>query len=261
MATANPPLLCEPQEKRRIELKNIDLAYSYVLGFFGPDIEQASPCTDGMIRYLHKIVIDGIYGCGGNYRDVVHPVIISGASFVPVHASQVEFEVAELIQRIRGWDRDNPNLVTRIHLAAESFHQFNKIHPFRGGNGRVSRLLLHLMLYEMKVLEPPEQLFEYIVHRRQAYLRALASADDGSFDEIHRFMVRGIFDLRLNVLLTLLSRNDMMGRLKRILKDRAIRRFLTDTENRYRISDSQFHLYRREVYNAVVKLTIEQYGS
>jgi Uncharacterized conserved protein len=73
-------------------------------------------------------------------------------------------------------------------------YQFEAIHPFLDGNGRVGRLLIVLLLCEWGLLpEPVLNLSNYIEHYRQEYYdHLLAVSQQGDWDTWLRFFLRGV---------------------------------------------------------------------
>ncbi len=95
----------------------------------------------GLVRHLHALVMSGLGGRPGELRDrEVKIVKESGEGagqtvFHPPHPARVPELLEELLNDERNHDEDP-------FLAAGRFHyEFQSIHPFADGNGRVGRLL------------------------------------------------------------------------------------------------------------------------
>jgi len=85
-------------------------------------------------------------------------------------------------------------LLIKIGLAHA---QFETIHPFLDGNGRIGRLLITLLLCEQKVLlKPVLYLSYYFKKNRQRYYEELQSVrDSGSWENWLRFFLKGIIEV------------------------------------------------------------------
>jgi len=113
---------------------------------------------------------------------------IQTASFIPPPPGEVE-------PCLTAWERfvhqsDLPPLVT-IGLAP---YQFEAIHPFRDGNGRVGRLLITLFLVERKILPTPllylSAFFE--ASRREYYDSLRAVSERAAWDEWIEYFLLGV---------------------------------------------------------------------
>jgi len=115
------------------------------------------PLCVRIIRELHEKLMTGVRGhqaSPGRFRKIQNWIGRAGstpatASFVPPPPDQVEGCLAAWERFIH--DSDLPPLVT-IALA---HYQFEAIHPFLDGNGRVGRLLITLFLIERQILPTP----------------------------------------------------------------------------------------------------------
>jgi Fic family protein len=92
------------------------------------------------------------------------------AAFVPPPAEQV----LECMGKLELFLHDQPELTPALLKAALAHVQFETIHPFLDGNGRLGRLLITLLLCERKVLrEPMFYLSFYFKTHRQYYYELL----------------------------------------------------------------------------------------
>jgi Fic family protein len=80
-----------------------------------------------------------------------------------------------------------------VHLAT-THYQFEAIHPFRDGNGRVGRLLIALLLAEERLISQPLlDLSAFFEAHRDDYYRGLAGVSErGDWDGWVRFFLRGV---------------------------------------------------------------------
>jgi Fic family protein len=88
---------------------------------------------------------------------------------------------------------DSPAL---IHCAV-AHAQFETIHPFLDGNGRVGRLLITFLLCERSILQQPLLYISYYLkaHRSQYYDRLMAIRNDGDWEGWIKFFLRGVLEV------------------------------------------------------------------
>ena len=99
--------------------------------------------TERELLNLHNLILRGIVPeYAGKYRDV--QVMISGSAHMPPPPTQVRELMAELF----AWYSKSQKLMHPVILAAEFHQRLVTIHPFVDGNGRVSRLLMNLILLQ-----------------------------------------------------------------------------------------------------------------
>jgi Fic family protein len=111
------------------------------------------------------------------------------ATYVPPPPAEIPTALSELERYIHG-DTGLPPLldVALVH------YQFEAIHPFLDGNGRIGRLLITLMLIERDLLpEPLLYLSAYFERHRGAYYdHLLAVSQKGEWEEWLPFFLRGV---------------------------------------------------------------------
>jgi Fic family protein len=112
-------------------------------------VENGQTINESSILALHKAVMKGIFDVHvvGKYRDV--PVWIRGSSYIPPPPEQVPAFMKKLITMAKS----NPGRFDPITLSAIVHLDFESVHPFADGNGRVGRLLSNWIL--MKHKYPP----------------------------------------------------------------------------------------------------------
>lgn len=112
------------------------------------------------------------------------------AHFVPPPPQRVEDCMAGLERFVHAEDDGLPTLVR----AALAHVQFETIHPFLDGNGRVGRLLISLMLYEDGILDQPLLYLSYYFkqHRAEYYRLLDAVRTDGDWKAWLDFFLEGV---------------------------------------------------------------------
>lgn len=115
------------------------------------------PLSLRLVKELHERLMKGVRGeraAPGEFRRSQNWIGAPGCTLS--QASYVPPPPADLMDCLGAWEkflheRDTPPLVQ----AALSHYQFEAIHPFLDGNGRVGRLLITLFLVERKILPTP----------------------------------------------------------------------------------------------------------
>jgi Fic family protein len=97
-----------------------------------------------LIRKLHRLCFEGSKKFAGNLRDV--EVVIRNSYGEVVHRGIPKEDIMSELEELAAWYRDNTDDLKPLVLAALVHNQFEFIHPFEDGNGRVGRLLLNYVL-------------------------------------------------------------------------------------------------------------------
>jgi len=158
------------------------------------------PVSVRLIREIHSLLLDGVRGGRLQPGDLRHSqnwigpagCTLATASFVPPPPAEVPQALGEL-ERFLHADDGLPPLV-KIALAHV---QFETIHPFLDGNGRVGRLLITFLLTEGGVLHKPVlYLSHYFRQHRQAYYDHLqAVREQGAWEAWLRFFLQGVIEV------------------------------------------------------------------
>lgn len=160
-------------------------------------LESELPICGRLIREMHALLLRDVRGGRdrpGEFRTEQNYIGsealgVTGARFVPPPHSEVQRCMDELEGFLN--DRgDLPALVT-IPLA---HYQFECIHPFRDGNGRLGRLLIMLSLCRDGLLSRPWiYISDYLERNRQSYRDLLLRVSThGDWEAWLRFMLFGL---------------------------------------------------------------------
>lgn len=124
------------------EIINHKKAFDYILDYKG-DIDKE------FILDLHRLVVDNTLDRElsfqiGKFRTV--QVFITGVMWFPPKPEDIAIKMTNLLT----WYSKNKKVLHPLILASHFHTEFEKIHPFVDGNGRVGRLLINFILYKNK---------------------------------------------------------------------------------------------------------------
>lgn len=136
------------------------------------------PISSRLIRSTHKILLNSVRGehkMPGEYRSSQNWIggnAIADARFIPPHHQLVGDLMGDLEKFLNNPNVNVPDLV-KIAIA---HYQFETIHPFLDGNGRIGRLLITLYMVQEKILDKPLlYLSTYFEKRKDLYYDNLNS--------------------------------------------------------------------------------------
>jgi len=118
----------------QLEAKNHQTALNYLFNH----IAKKEKINEALVLKLHSILMNGVRLDAGVYRS--HGVRITGVNLPTANYMSVPKLISEVIARI------TPKTKDIIALSAGVHSNFEHIHPFGDGNGRVGRLLMNAML-------------------------------------------------------------------------------------------------------------------
>lgn len=178
--------------KDHLEAKNHKEALDFLYELIEKDNQNT--VSEHFIRQLHQLVVkESEQDIAGKYRD--GDVYISGAD----HKPPSFLDVPMLMKNLIAWLHKNRKLHHIVELAALLHHKLVNIHPFWDGNGRVSRLVMNIL-----VLEAGYPLAIILKNDRKRYYRVLSEADKGNFKAICEFIAQAVMR-SLNIYLKILK--------------------------------------------------------
>jgi Fic family protein len=99
-----------------------------------------------LMKTLHEIVFRNSKPFAGKFRELGIEVVVADAHGNVVHRGAPSQQVTRLLGKLVRWYNRNKKKYPPLVLAAVVHNQFENIHPFQDGNGRVGRLLLNNIL-------------------------------------------------------------------------------------------------------------------
>jgi Fic family protein len=98
----------------------------------------------GLIKKLHRLCFEGSKDFAGEFRTM--EVVIKSSKGEVIHAGVLANELMDALKDLVDWYKENKSKFKPLVLSAIIHNQFEYIHPFQDGNGRVGRLLLNFIL-------------------------------------------------------------------------------------------------------------------
>jgi Fic family protein len=161
-------------------------------------IMRQRPISLNLIKQLHATLLDSVRGrdkSPGLFRRTQNYIVPAGqpierATFVPPTWDEVEPAMFNWESYLHADERD------RLVQLAVAKAQFELIHPFLDGNGRIGRLLIPLFLFEKGLLsEPVFYLSAYLeAHRDTYYERLHAVSQQGDWNGWIAFCLTAVIE-------------------------------------------------------------------
>ncbi|OGO14594.1 MAG: cell filamentation protein Fic [Chloroflexi bacterium RBG_16_47_49] len=228
------------------DTSDVHEVHNYVRAMdYGLERSKTLPVSLRRFREIHRILMENVRGehlTPGEFRrsqNWIGPAgsTIESATLVPPPVDEMHQALYALEKFIHA-PSDFPQLVR----AGLIHYQFEVIHPFLDGNGRVGRLLMTLLLIEWGLISEPllylSAFFE--AHRLDYYERLLAVSQRGGWENWLLFFLKGVSSQSL----------DAIGRIERLGKLRSVYRERLHTERAsLRLLQTLDVLFQRPILN------------
>lgn len=186
------PLIAENTNRDVADVVNYVKATEYAV-----ERLKTFPLCNRLIREAHAVLMDGVRGqekSPGEFRYSQNWIggqgsNLKNASYIPPNPEDMAIAMSDLEKYMNDQDSlDNLIRVALIH------YQFETIHPFLDGNGRIGRLLITLFLMEKKVLTTPALYISYFLkkNRIEYYDRMTEVRTKGNYEQWVRFFLKAI---------------------------------------------------------------------
>lgn len=153
--------------------------------------------TEKLIKEIHFILLNGARGSDkspGEYKTNQNAIgerqdTLETAKFIPASSETTPDLMKNFEEYING--QNETNLLYRVGIA---HYQFESIHPFRDGNGRIGRLLIMLHLCKSGIISKPLlYISEYFNRNRSTYTELLYGvSSSNNMNEWVEFFLKGL---------------------------------------------------------------------
>ena len=154
------------------------------------------PLCQRVVKEIHAVLLDGVRGHGkspGVYRRIPNWIGPSGCSvdearFVPISAGDLD-------EGMGRWDLyANGDAPDRLIQLAILHAEFEALHPFLDGNGRLGRMVIPLFMHQVGLIQQPMfYMSGYLeANREEYYDRLLAVSRDGDWSGWCAFFLKAV---------------------------------------------------------------------
>jgi Fic family protein len=184
--------MTQPKRDDAEEVRN----YRMALNFAAESLNDR-PLSLHLLREAHALLMAGVRGRDkdpGSFRSEQNWIggrgrTIEQAAFVPILQEHLLGGLERWIEYVRSRDEPDPLVqLAVIHL------EFEALHPFKDGNGRLGRMIVPLFLFEREILSGPYfYMSGYLEARRDHYVEAMrAVSRDGDWTPWCVFFLEGL---------------------------------------------------------------------
>jgi Fic family protein len=233
----------EVSDKKRGDIEEV-LNYRKAMRH-AEELMRELPLCQRVIKEAHAVLLDGVRGHGqapGEYRRIPNWIgpagcTIESARYIPIAANDLPDAMARWERHIH---EDAPDRLVQLAILHA---EFEALHPFLDGNGRLGRMLVPLFMAKQGLLSEPmfyiSAFFER--NRDEYYERLLAVSRDGDWTQWIGFFLRAVTEQA--------RENQAKTQAIRDLYDETARRIAAISHSQYALHAAEF-LFTRPIFRA-----------
>lgn len=216
---------------------NVSDVVNYVRAInFAVERMKGFPLCNRLIREIHAVLMKSIRGCDktpGEFRKSQNWIggagsTLKNARYIPPNYKDMLKAMNDLERFINREDGMDP-----IIKSALIHYQFESIHPFLDGNGRIGRLLITLFLMKEGILSSPVLYLScYLKANRTEYYDRLSDIrNNGTFEQWIKFFLRGIAETAQDATTAIKKLNALHAKNDNMLPNQKLKNLLTHLES------------------------------
>lgn len=204
------------------------------------------PLSLRLMKEIHEKLLHGVRGSEfspGEFRRSQNWIgpqgcTLATADFVP----PPPHEMMQALDNLERFIHDRESLPVLIQCGL--IHaQFETIHPFLDGNGRVGRLLIAFLLCEREILQRPLLYLSYYLKARKAeyYDRLMAVRNSGDWEGWLKFFLRGVYEVSISAAKVARHIMDLREQHRQLISTQ-----VTSSANAHKLLD---HMFERPTFS------------
>jgi Fic family protein len=186
--------------------------------------QKELPLCNRLIKEAHAVLMDGVRGQEKNpseFRRSQNWIggqgsTLKNARYIPPNVEDMRDAMSDLEKYMNA--DDELDVLVR---AALIHYQFETIHPFLDGNGRVGRLLITLFLMEQKALNAPALYISYFLkkNRIEYYDRMTEVRNKGNYEQWVKFFLQAILESAQDAAATIGKLSELHAKNLKLVED------------------------------------------
>lgn len=182
------------------------------------------PLCNRLIKETHAVLMEGVRGqekSPGEFRHSQNWIggrgsTLKNARYIPPHQDDMIEAMSDLEKYM-----NEDDILDALIRAALIHYQFETIHPFLDGNGRIGRLLITLFLMGKKVLMTPALYISYFLkkNRIEYYDRMTEVRSKGNYEQWIKFFLMAIDESAQNAIYTIDELNKLSSKNEKIVEN------------------------------------------